>query len=109
MEYFRGQSKVVSLDEPYRLAEAEQMDGEWRHGVEQKNESIDRAAIHGLMISQIRTLTEEEQLIVTLRYVEDLQWEAVALNVGKSIIAVRVAHHRIIKKLRKKIEKEKNI
>ena len=55
----------------------------------------------------LRACTEEERALLELRYAEGLDWTSVAHRMGKSVVAVRVSHHRVLKKLRKLFDEKK--
>ncbi len=52
----------------------------------------------------VRSLPEEQQTVVIMRFVEDLSPEEVGYAIGKTAGAVRLIQHRAIKKLKTMIE-----
>ncbi len=52
--------------------------------------------------------SNEERLLLSLRYQEDLGWQEVADRLGVSVIAVRVRHHRLMNTIRKILQKDRN-
>lgn len=107
-EHFREASRTVSLDQRQESGDQEEFERQQWNPILEVHTSLDRAALNKQTLRLIRNLSEEEQTILTLRYIQDFSWEDVASTLGKSLIAVRVAHHRIIKKLRKNFGQEKN-
>ncbi|KRC54858.1 MULTISPECIES: RNA polymerase sigma factor [unclassified Nocardioides] len=55
----------------------------------------------------LRTLPERERDVVTCREVLDMDVPTTASALGISAVAVRVAHHRALKRLRQEMEREK--
>ena len=56
----------------------------------------------------LATLPERERDVVTCREVLDMDVPATATALGISAVAVRVAHHRALKRLRQEMAREKN-
>gem|GEM_PF-5145955 len=52
--------------------------------------------------------SNEERLLLSLRYQEDLDWQEVADRLGISVISVRVRHHRLIRSIRKILQKDRD-
>ncbi len=97
-DHYRVQAHAVSLDDP---------ENEYLSKViskRQGSEEIERLSERTISVESVRKilqhLSDEERTILELRYVQELKWGEVAHYLGINIIAVRVTHHRLIKKIR---------
>lgn len=67
-------------------------------------EALDRGFAMDAVMKGVRSLTDTEQSVVLMRYVEDLSPEETGAAIGKTAGAVRLIQHRAIAKLKKKLE-----
>ena len=72
-------------------------------------ESIERGIFANSRVQHVLSqCSDEERLLLFLRYQEDLDWQDVGDRLGISVIAVRVRHHRLIRGIRKILQKARD-
>jgi RNA polymerase sigma-70 factor (ECF subfamily) len=102
-DHFRFSGRTVSIEDE-RQGEGESvLERTVDERSERERERIESVSTQSALFDKIRALPEEEHLVIALRYIEGLDWKSIAKILGKSIIATRVLHHRIIKKLRQEV------
>lgn len=90
-----GMGGLTAVDRVSIQKSAEQLDG-----IEQGmfvNSRVARVLSH---------CSDEDRLLLSLRYQEDLGWNDVAERLGISVISVRVRHHRLIRAIRKILQEQ---
>lgn len=90
---YRFRKPVISLDDVVDVLDHSEKSGE-----------RERAAVGAL-----ERLEPHEQRVMDLRYFKGLKFQEIASLLGKGETAVKVEHHRAIRKLRKFLGYEKNI
>lgn len=90
---YRFRKPVISLEDVVDI-----------HDTSEKCDESGRAAVNALEL-----LEPHEQKVMDLRYFKGLKFQEIANLLGKGETAVKVEHHRAIRKLRKFLGYEKNI
>lgn len=109
-DHFKAVRQTISIDE-WSKQDEEQGDGLLRELEQSITAEFRRSQQYQVgqaeALADVREilgpLGSEERLLLSLRYAEQYDWAEIANRLGKSIIAVRVAHHRIVKKIRDRI------
>ncbi|OGH65943.1 MAG: hypothetical protein A3J66_01870 [Candidatus Magasanikbacteria bacterium RIFCSPHIGHO2_02_FULL_47_14] len=89
----RAKRPVVSLEVASEIASSEVT-------LQQTNEQIEQKDTFTRLVADMRSLKQEYQEVLLLRYVEELSVGEIAVIVGKSKTNVRVLLHRSLKKLK---------
>lgn len=64
------------------------------------DDSLDNKGLVAEIMDKVREFSEEEQELFSLRYVQGLSYREIAGITGKTEVSLRVAAHRIVKKLK---------
>lgn len=99
MSFFRRNRLLVSRDEDPMELEGVVGEGDPE---EEAEAHVDQARVRAA-VGQLRP---EHQLVVTLRFLENLSHRDIAESLGKSEGAVRVIQHRALRELRRIMERE---
>ncbi len=102
IDWYRTRKSTTSLDEmtesntlPVELAST---------GHAALLDALDRGFAMDTVMKGIRGLSDTEQSVILMRYVEDLSPEETGIAIGKTAGAVRLIQHRALAKLKKKLE-----
>lgn len=68
---------------------------------------LDASLMSDYVLDKLSQLTDEEQNLIILKYIEQLNTKEIAKIINKKIIATKVAIHRSLKKLTKIINEDK--
>ena len=107
IEHFRKNKREVSIDDEQMLPIIEN-----RIGVEAKDAANVASDRFDLMLENpnilrlVKTLSEEQQKMIHLRYVEQLQWSEIGTLMEKSVVGMRVFHYRTLQEIRTLIERD---
>lgn len=89
-DYFRKQKGKIIQELPEDIESTENIERD-----------ISKKQLHARIIKQLHTLSDKEQELLTLRYMQELSIEEIAEIIGKRYSATKVAVHRAEKKLKK--------
>lgn len=115
IDHFRSTKGVVSIDAEESRRNEDGVGGltsvdrvSMQKSAEQL-ERIERGMFANSRVAHVLSqCSNEERLLLSLRYQEDLGWQEVADRLGISVVSVRVRHHRLMSAIRKILQKDRN-
>lgn len=96
IDYYRVRKRHASIDE-------QEGDAEWAKVENTLAEDFDTTLRVKGVKALLRALTDDQQDVILMRFVDDLSYQEIAHAMGKSEGAVRLIQHRAIQELRKRV------
>lgn len=99
IDYFRAKKEILSLEEKQEISEEKQENHRSFGNFENRIENKLRME---KILEEIKKFSEEDREIFTLFYLSDMRYKEISQIIGKSEGALRVAVHRLTKKIKEK-------
>ncbi len=96
IDYYRQKKTMVDLDEIENILESDQ----------NLNEDANTVIERKVFMEALKLLTPEQQIIIKLKFIEDMDNFEIAELISKSEGSIRVVQHRAIQKLQELISKQ---
>ena len=97
IDYYRQKKVTVDIEEISNIIESE----------DDINNDANTVIERRLFMTVLKQLTPEQQIIIKLKFIEDMENSEIAELISKSEGSIRVVQHRAIQKLQELINKQK--